>query len=58
MLPEKQPNPFFSFSLPEQFDGKNDHAEDKHKKTNTVNPMHVPNPFRFRLIRFSEVEVL
>lgn len=58
MLQRKQPNPLFNFWLTEQLNSKNDHAEDKHEKTDSVDPMHIPYPLGFGFIRLSKGEVL
>jgi len=42
----------------QQFNSKKDHTEYEHKKTNAVDPVHVPNPFCFRLVAFSQIEIL
>ena len=57
---QKPLNQFLIFLLPEQFNSKNNKAKNKNEKTGPVNPMHIPNPFRFGLVRigFPDVEIL
>ena len=44
--------------LSKEFNGENDHAKDKHEKTNAIDPMHISHPFCFGFVRLSKIEVL
>ena len=44
--------------LTQQFNSKKDHAENEHKKTNAVDPVHIPNPLCFGLVAFSQIKIL
>ena len=60
MLLPKQPGLFFNISMPEQLNCKDDEAKNKNEKAGSVDPMHVPDPFCFGLIRigFLKIKIL
>jgi hypothetical protein len=44
--------------LSKKFDRKNYQTQNKHEKANAIDPVHVADPFGFRLVWFSEIKVL
>jgi hypothetical protein len=51
------PGLFTNSSMPQQLHCQDDEAENKKKKTNAVNPVHISHPFGFRLIGIGLAQV-